>query len=176
MKKVLLISAITLMSLNLLAQTAKNSWMIGGSAGFSSTKQKGNDEKSTSTKVEFSPKVGYFICNDFAVGLNLDLSSSTQGLSSSSYSGYGLFTRYYYPAKSKTAKVFGSFDMTFLNKTENKASFNSTKFGVGVGGVYFPSKTVGIETLVGYSLENASQYTDQVREIGVKIGLQVHLF
>ena len=63
-----------------------------------------------------------------------------------------------------------------MNKTENKASFNSTKFGVGVGGVYFPSKTVGIETLVGYSLENASQYTDQVREIGVKIGLQVHLF
>ena len=173
MKKVLFLSAIAFAGLTSFAQTSKSSWLVGGSLGFSSTKIDGS-ESTSSSNVEFSPKAGYFIGNDIAVGINLDLSTSTEGLRSYSQSGYGTFVRYYFPAKSKTAKLFGDFDMTFLNKKENKSSFNSTRFGLGLGGVYFANKNVGLESIIGYSIENAPEYVNTIKTWGMKVGLQVY--
>lgn len=173
MKKVLFLSAIVFWSLNSVAQTSKSSWLVGGSLGFSSTKQDGS-EKTSSSSVEFSPNVGYFLANDVAVGLDFDLSSETNGFNSSSYSGFGTFVRYYFPAKSKTAKLFGNFDLAFLNKKENKTSFNSTRYGLGVGGVYFANKNVGIESAIGYSFETAPEYVNTIRTFGMKVGVQVY--
>jgi hypothetical protein len=71
--------------------------------------------------------------------------------------------------------LFGSFDLSFVNRKLDKSSFNTTRFGLGIGGVFFANKNVGIETVVGYSIENAPEYIHSIRTLGMQIGLQFYL-
>lgn len=75
------------------AQTAKSTWLLGGSAGFNSSKQ--GDFKWT--QFNLSPNAGYFFMNNLAAGLSLDFSSyKEENTDAQTMFSVGPFIRYYF--------------------------------------------------------------------------------
>ena len=67
--------------------------MVGGAAGFASSKFK--DADNSTTTVIIAPNLGYFIADDLALGLGVGfVSTSFNGNSNSSFN-LGPFARYY---------------------------------------------------------------------------------
>ena len=62
MKKKIFVLVLLIMyfTITVIAQTDKGNWLLGGSAGFSSSKQ--GEGKATS--INFSPNAGYFFINN----------------------------------------------------------------------------------------------------------------
>jgi len=79
------------------AQTKSGNMMLGGGINFSSTKVKGSDDKQNS--FGFTPQFGYFVADNFVVGLGLSLTSrkTEQGNNENKVSGWQVapFARYY---------------------------------------------------------------------------------
>ena len=115
MKKRLLLFAAILVTLNSYSQTEKGKYMIGGRFNFSgynsSSVDSLNQFDSKSNGVQIYPNVGYFIKDNVAIGvsLNIGFSGGDQNSSSSNYTpvlletheyssinyGAGIFGRYY---------------------------------------------------------------------------------
>src|SRR4051794_27914482 len=73
----------------------KGAWIVGGNAGFSSSKQ--GDAKTSVT--ELAPNVGYFFINQFAGGLRANINNTTDemGTAEGKTNSFSLapFVRYY---------------------------------------------------------------------------------
>ncbi len=110
MKKVLL-AAIVLMSAQAgFSQINKGNWMVGGSAGFSSTKH-GTDKY---TDLSISPDAGYFFCDKFAGGLNLDYYVDNPAVYHSSTTlTIAPFVRYYFLPTGQQVNIFANAEYGF---------------------------------------------------------------
>lgn len=76
------------------AQTVnQGAWMLGGSVGFSSLKVK--DADASTTYLNISPNVGYYIIDDLAIGARINFLSESFDGESESNVGIGPFLRYY---------------------------------------------------------------------------------
>lgn len=76
------------------AQTvSKGAWMIGGTAGFSSTKFKSSDN--SVSMLNISPSIGLYVIDDLAVGLGLSYASVSFDGDSESSTSLSPFVRYY---------------------------------------------------------------------------------
>ena len=76
------------------AQTVnQGAWMIGGSAGFSSEKVDGAD--GSSTFLNITPNLGYYIIDDLAIGARINFYSQSFDGESESNFGFGPYARYY---------------------------------------------------------------------------------
>ncbi|WP_445722108.1 outer membrane beta-barrel protein [Flavobacterium sp.] len=128
---------------------SKGDVFISGSVGFDSTKQ--GDAKSN--EFTFSPAAGYFLTENIAAGVRLNVVSG-ENTDESTYSQFGadVFGRYYFTPGSKFS-VFGELAVGFGNeKTEReiglvKVETKHSNFGVnaGVGVNYFLSSNFAIE-------------------------------
>ena len=217
MKKVLLfIVAICFCSLSVTkAQTNQGNTLIGVSStlsligngsdlmgiGFSSIKEKSDadgyeeSDPDKMTSINLLPKFGYFITDNFALGIDLSLFYSTTkyGESDSKYSqtmfGAGPFARYYVPSEKARPFIevngsFGSVISKYEPKdgetSEDKASIMS--FGGGIGIAVPINDKVTFDVMAGYTSltykdkdDNEDNDRTVIGTIGIKLGFIIFL-
>ena len=145
------------------AQTVgQGAWMVGGSAGFLSQKVKDADE--SSTWITFQPNLGYFIADDLAIGLSLNLTSFSPAGSDESSTDFGLgpFVRFYF--------VENIFAQAGVNLGLGDAEF--TEFQVGVGYSWFLNDGVAIEPMLFYNSHSVDGDIGDFSTFGLLIGIQ----
>ena len=153
---------------------------VSGSVGFGS--EKTGDAKSSD--FTFSPAVGYFVTENIAVGVRLDLTSGKEefgGGAEDKTSSFGadVFGRYYFTPASKFS-LFGELAVGIGSTKEEPATggeFKSKTFGVnaGVGVNYFLSDNWAIEAGwagLGYnSDDNGGDGADKTNSFGLNVDL-----
>lgn len=143
------------------AQTVgKGAWMVGGSAGFSSTKVKNADF--STTRIDLNPNLGYFFADDLALGLALDFNSTSVDGNSSSTFGLGPFVRYYV-----TNPIF---IQVGANLGLNDGA--GTSFGAKVGYSWFLNDAVAIEPALFFTSYNNDGDLSDYSQFGLSIGVQ----
>ena len=170
MKKIFTIAIASLVAATSFAQTSKGNWMVGGSAGFNSSKTGSADAVST---LNISPSAGYFFGKNFAAGLSVDFQSVSKNYSSFAV---GPMARYYFADAGKSAKLFAEANIGFGSyKPEGGSSISSTEWGIKAGPAFFLNKNVALEATVGYSSLKWKDAADATSKFGVNFGFQIHL-
>jgi len=214
MKKLTLITTLLLVtSFGLLtAQSNKGNTLVGISSslnlvgsstdvmtlGFSSIKQKSNasgfsePEPDKMTSFNVLPKVGYFIIDDLAIGLDLSyslaVSKNGETNSKSTYSlfGAGPFVRYYLPA----AKVLPYFELNSIfgiskskyesDNSDNESTSSLTSLGGAVGIAAPLGDKVTFDVSLGYNSliikekeDNPDNDRTVVGTVGLKLGFTI---
>jgi len=177
-------------------QTAKGNFMIGGGLGFSSSTSNSNVEsggiseeigKITSTTFDFTPKIGYFFLDNFAAGVQFEITSlntiTDDDKNSAGKFLAGPYGRYYALLGEKKA-VFGEvnfgFGRTGISDGDNSVSTSLFGWGIGPGFTIFSNDYIGIEALAKYNwvrgvtTVNETVNTEVVGEIGLSLGLQIY--
>jgi hypothetical protein len=143
---------------------SKGDVFMSGSINLSSSKwaASGNYEESAFT---LAPSLGYFVSENFALGLGLNISNSsakaTAGSTESKTStvGLALMGRYYFTPSSKFSTfVHGEFDYLTMTMDPGSIKVNGMGFGVAPGFNYFVSKNLALETsfaILSYSTAKA---------------------
>jgi hypothetical protein len=219
MRKITLL-AITLMAIScglLSAQTNKGRIMIGASSnigltgsgsdlmsiGFTTVKEKSDDnafvepELEKSFNINLVPRVGYFVADNFAIGLDLNLAFSSNSNEDSDFTftqtvfSVGPFARYYIPTSTVLPflEVSGSFgsvkskidsgDNSFPTQED---TFNLINFGGGVGLAAPLGEKVTFDVSAGYYSTTIKEKEDNpnndrsvIGTLGLKIGFTVYL-
>lgn len=170
MKKIVLAAVIALASVQANAQEFgfnEGDVIVEGMLGY-------NSEDNTQTEIKssefvFSPKAGYFVTNEFVLGMQLLFGTDTvdnYGLNTenkNSAVGLGVFGRYYFAELGQRFKVYSELGVGFTSyKDENRVASVTTSskakgFGInaGLGFNYFVTPKVainfGLSDLVGYN-------------------------
>lgn len=191
MKKYLIVLGIAMLLLEKAnCQLEKGNWLIGGSGNYSNYKSKGNNAINSKIRIlEISPDIGYFIDDQIATGIKLNLNFSKakypqiDGSTTSSTQnkiGFGPFVRYYFLAKEKAINVFfdaGTYFNFYTSKNFGNSRTTSKDFQYSIfgGAVAFLNSSVGIEILLGYVSNNTIRQDSRVQLFQLKIGTQIHL-
>lgn len=172
------------------AQLDKKTWLVGGSGNlylskrdyktFSST---GLSRKTNELYLNLYPTIGYFLADNFAIGLKpyftwgkgSDISSSIS--SDSKRYGIGPFARVYFMDKQKAYNILT--DVTYqMGIWSLGGNGKQTNFSISAGPVIYFNSSVGIEFLLGYNSisEELKDYSiSSSQGLQVSIGLQIHL-
>jgi hypothetical protein len=172
MKKVFLGALLIALSTMTQAQTEKGTWLLGGSAGFSSTST--GDAKSTT--VALSPSLGYFLADNWSVGASALVSSvKPDGGDATTTLAIGPAVRYYFTSLGSKTKLFanGSFAVG-SSKTGSGDPIDVTAWALSAGPAIFLNKSVALELAVGYSSAKVKDAADATNTLGVSVGLQIH--
>ena len=183
------------------SQTDKGTFLIGvstssnlGSIGYSSINYRTNDKdvisKSNRTSLNLSPKFGYFIIDNLALGIDVSLTYSylrQKAIDETSKKfDYILapFVRYYFPSKKIIpfielqggyAALSNKYSIGISNINDNNSSF----YFSGGPGIAFPlSDNVTFDALIeyGYSLNQQKNNTQIISEgIGANFGFIIFL-
>ena len=123
--------------------------ILEGNLGFSSTNDKNTEEKTSS--FNFNPKVGYFMSDNLAIGVELMVGSNKEEVAGvdtdkNSNVGAGVFARYYFMDLGERFKPYGEFGLGF---NSGKAGLADVKYsgigaGVGLGVNYFVTEKIAI--------------------------------
>jgi outer membrane protein len=166
MKKVIFTTACLAIACSGFAQFEKGTILLSGETGMSlsaqsiKAKDNGNSTKvANTTSFSFSPAGGYFVIDNLAVGLNIDLATSKtkynsddSEFSSTSFS-FGPFARYYI-----TKGLFG--ELAFgVGSQKDKDTFDGDtdedksslfRWSLGAGYAVMISDQVAFEPSIGY--------------------------
>ncbi len=146
------------------AQTVgKESWMIGGSLGFSSQKYK-NDEASSSI-LNINPSAGYYFADDFAFLLGISFFNISYDGSSTSSFNLAPGLRYYV-----TEPIFIQADASFGLDDDG-----GSVFGISVGYSWFLNNSIAIEPAVFFNTANNEGDNFDYTSFGLSIGIQAFL-
>lgn len=141
----------------------QGAWMVGGTAGFRSESVKDSDVSVTT--IDLSPNLGYFIADDLAIGLSLNLTSLSVDGNSSTNFGLGPFVRFYF--------ADAIFAQLGANLGLGDADFVDLELGIGYS--WFVDNSVAIEPKLFYRLHNVGD--DVIDDFdssvfGLSIGIQ----
>jgi hypothetical protein len=141
----------------------QGAWMLGGTAGFRSESVKDSDVSVTT--IDVSPNLGYFIADDLAIGLSLNLSSVSVDGNSSTDFGLGPFIRFYF-ADAIFAQVGANLGL-------GDREFTDLELGLGYS--WFVDNSVAIEPKLFYRIHGVGD--DVVGDFdssvfGLSIGIQ----
>ncbi len=204
-KTAILIFAITLFTLGSYAQDAQpinnsrqqGSIMVSGGILAHYTTNKVNDNKSTSFTTNIIPKAGYFIMNNFVVGLELGVKTSNDELengfakrtTTSTAFSIAPFARYYLDnglffeglGGIGTQKTKTSSDGEFILIGTSDIDQTTYGFRAGIGYAIALGDHVALEPTINYSWEKnkpkgaSSEYKDTLSSIFLGIGFTVFL-
>jgi len=194
------------------AQTEKGKFLIGiGTSvglgdnndlmGLSITHQTLYNDSGSNTKIRensfyLSSKIGFFMLNNLAGGLNLGLSTSSSNSSSSTFNGYisessssffgvGPFLRYYVPTSrifpfAEVSSLFGN--RNYTTKTtgwsgEDKHSISNISGALGIAIMLGERSSLDLAT--SYNSTNLkwsdSNYKNITNTLGLKVGFTMFL-
>lgn len=162
MKKVIL-TAIAVFGITLAnAQTQKGKWLVSGgtSLEFSSAKQKlkaDNFDTEDGPKISsfnVKPAVGYFVAENFMIGLSLDYETSTIKFDSEkeTQSSVSVIPQvgYYFGKSNVKPFLNAGFGFASVSNSNLDDNVNGTVLGINGGVAYFVSKSVSFDFGVGY--------------------------
>ncbi|RAI99810.1 outer membrane protein with beta-barrel domain [Chitinophaga skermanii] len=172
------------------AQTQKGNIMVGASLGnITGTFSDGSDK----FQININPKVGWFIKDNLALGVDVNLGyahtsfDNDSKLNDFNY-GIGAFGRYYISDKSiefsKRSRFFFEANAGFAGtnsktKTPGGASSSSNTnglaLGFGPGLAYFITPNVGLEALLKYDVTVGFGSSTTVQRLGLNVGFQIYL-
>lgn len=147
--KNLLLGVCMLFTMVLSAQTSMGSKYIGGTVGFSSTKAKATGSEAQ-TSWSLSPELGYFIQDNLALGIRLNLGGTSQGDNSSSTLGGGLYARKFWDV-SDNFNIFVGANLGYDGST-NKSKVGTTTFES-------KSNTLGVFLDLGMTYQVSEKWT-----------------
>lgn len=138
--------------------------------------------------IGISPKMGYFISDNFAVGaianLGFTKSPESQGESTkTTVYGFQAFTRYYLTPEEIELEDVINTGRFFLETNAGIAGVNVTDgpttngfaFGFGPGYTYFLTNSIALEATAKYNGLVGGGNTDYQHSLGVNLGIQVFL-
>lgn len=164
------------------AQTQRGNVMWGASVtNMGLDFQKGN----TGFTMDLTPKIGYFIKNEFAVGPEILVGLNTSdGFTRFSY-GIGGFVRNFLSPSSETGELQGSrwfvegnVGLTGTNvKTRGTPATHTNGLGIGFGpGLsYFITKRIALEGLLKYNLGVGFGNATTSNRLNLGIGFQIYI-
>lgn len=177
MKKVFFASLVLVLSLNASAQIKKGQWIVGGSAGFESSKF-GDDDDSKVTSFNLSPNAGYFFINNLAGGARVSFQrmKEEEGDAASSFL-FAPFLRYYFLPTPQKVNIFADASYGFGSMKFGDESESYNQFAISAGPAVFLSPNTALEFTVQYRSEGGDAFggDDRQNHFGVNIGFQVHL-
>jgi hypothetical protein len=182
MKKILF-AAVTILSINLVAhaQTSKDWYIIGGQI---SNIGLGFQSGSTNFSLSLTPRVAWFIRDDFALGAEALLGFNTaSGFTSIGY-GIGPIARYYFKGNGlegiRKTRWFLDANVGLSGTNSKVSSFPSTNtnglgLGFGPGVAYFLNENIALEVLAKYNLTAGFGNSTTNSGLNIGIGFQIHL-
>jgi len=182
-------------------QTTRGTILIGGESSFDlnsmNSKWKSDDGSgslSNSVSLGISPKIGFFIIDNLAVGVKLPINFYFQkDKNSDKYSSTSLgispFLRYYFGTSNIKPYLNGSVGFSSMTMRDNPASGPSDKsttgmfsFDLGGGIGIFLNDKVSVDIGVGYNYtsykdkeNNDNNYRDIYSGIGLGVGISILL-
>jgi hypothetical protein len=179
-------------------------FLMGSTVGFSSTSSKvtqssatgGGEKTPRSLQINLNPNIGYFLMDDFALGIGLDYTYSHQrdadnNRRTDSDFLFGPFMRYYLPVQEKMA-FFGVLDFGFGNSSNENllvagnesVSSNIFAVGVGPGFTILSSNAIGIEAIFKYNFARSkfdtelagvrTSTTTNTNQFDISLGVQLY--
>jgi len=142
---------------------AGGAWMLGGTAGFSSTKFETSDN--ASTIVNLSPSVAAYVIDDLGVGLGLSYLWVKVGGESESTTSISPFARYYF-----LRNVFAQAGVDIGLGKEGGFAID-----VAIGYSWFLGRSVAVEPQFYYENFNQKGDVGDFSTFGLAIGLQAFL-
>ncbi|PVH26447.1 outer membrane beta-barrel protein [Sphingobacterium corticibacter] len=151
----------------------KGDVILEGSLGAFSADHKNANTKTT--EFSFYPKAGFFVTNKFAVGIDLNVASSTrkanldspvEETNKSNTFGVGAFGRYYFlevGSRFKTYTEFGAKYLTSRSRIESQsfenvdARFNGFNVNAGIGANFFLTEKIAINFMFADVLQYQTQ-------------------
>ncbi len=138
----------------------EGSIMLEGGLGFNTSKDKNTDTKTNGFSI--SPKIGYFVTEDFAVGVEASYTSSTTEIAGTDIKdnkgfGAGVFARYYFLDLGKRFKTYTELGVGYASNKDKIADVKADGFGAGLnlGINYFVTENIaisfGLADVVSYS-------------------------
>lgn len=170
----------------------KTDLIVEGNLGFNS-----NDDKNTEVKVsgfKFNPKVGYFVTDKIAVGINLGVNNTindkyaedTQVKTKTNSFGAGVFGRYYFLEVGSRFKTYAELNADYsgakgeiTTKGTTVKGDKTNTFGVnaGIGANYFLTEKIAVNfafaNIIGY---NTSKVDADGAKASNSFGLNVNEF
>jgi hypothetical protein len=176
MKKIFVVAVATILMQTGFAQINKGQWLVGGNAGFSSSKW--GDFKTTT--FQFAPNAGYFFINNLAGGLRVSVESAKVEVASedakSSSTTIAPFVRYYFLPAAQKVNVFADASYGFgSSKDEGSESQSVSGFSISAGPAIFLSPNTALEVTVGYNSMKFEDVDDRRNTFLFGVGFQVHL-
>lgn len=181
MKKVLFVTLFAASASVAFAQNhiGKGAWMVGGTAGFSSTKM--GDVKSSTT--ELAPNVGYFFINQLAGGLRANISNTTDemGTTEGKTNAYTIapFVRYYILPASQKINIFADASYGFGKSTNKVGTIESemkmSHWSIMAGPAIFLSPSTALQLSIGYGSTKYEDVDDAQTNLNIGVGFQIHL-
>ena len=171
MKRVFFIIAIAVFgTFSLRAQTEKGNMIVGGTAGFSSTK---TGDSKAAISFSLNPSLRYFVIDRLAIGAELGINGYKFGDSKFSSFGIGPNVRYYLTVDRPVA-FFGQAGFSFAyynNSSDLNDDTNATAFNFGIGGDYFLNDHVAIEAVLGLDSYKEKDATKRTNTFGLQFGV-----
>ncbi|MBL0740271.1 outer membrane beta-barrel protein [Chryseolinea lacunae] len=188
------------------AQTSKGGFLLGGSFGFSSTKNSNVYSASPIVseakvlRLSASPNISYFVVDNLALGLTLPYSydhyTFSNSKSKTSEYGVGPVVRYYipfgkwalFPQISYTlgrSVTTGTYTVTSPPTTEYKNTGKFTNFHGGVGLAYFLNPSIGIEGILFYEKDKYTydnlepsgiNSTNEIKNSSIKFNIGLQIY
>jgi hypothetical protein len=159
MKKVLLTVFAALTVFVASAQVEKGTWLIAGGSNLDFTKN--DEDQGDDSDFMVAAKGGYFVIENFAVGLNLGLAKNSEA--DDALVGVGPFARYYF-----AGKIFAGAGVTFVSAGD----FSSTQIPIEVGYAAFLNKVVAIEPALNFTSYGGDESGSS---FGVNVGISIYL-
>ena len=184
--------------------TDQGRFMIGSAVGFATNTSKTSfsgqtpnegESEPQNTQWNVAPSIGYFLFNNFTLGIGLDYTISTESREGEAKTKdsdllFGPFARYYFPFGDKAVFLQGNFgfgnssENSNLGGTDQNINTNILAIGAGPGFTIFSNDAIGLEALVKYNyarskfdLDIAGQKTTtttKTNQIALSLGIQVY--
>jgi hypothetical protein len=176
MKKIFMVAVATILIQAGFAQVNQGQWLVGGNAGFSSSKY--GEVKTSSFK--FAPDAGYFFIDNFAGGLRFDIQSMKQKVGTleqkASSTSIAPFVRYYFLPASQKVNVFADASYGFGSmKADEGESVNISGYSIMAGPAIFLSPNTALEVTLGYGSTKIEEDTERTNTFQFGVGFQIHL-
>lgn len=180
MKKVLFAAFLLVSSHSMFAQINKGQWLVGGTAGFETSKH-GDSDAGKYTDIWVQPDAGYFFADKLAAGLRLGFSSSKYKDEDDAFSTFTAapFVRYYFLDAAQKVNIFADASYGFGSTgAKDKASLNY--FDIMAGPAVFLTPNTALEFALYYKSSGGDAYKigtedERKNDFGLSIGFQIHL-
>ena len=161
------------------SQITKGNWLVGGSAIYSSINYSSTSSaRYKQIDFQISPIIGYFLKDNFAIGIKPSVTYGSNGFNNSStIIAVGPFVRYYFLKPENIFNLFMEGNYAYGNiKAKNQGPGQKlSTFSFAAGPVFYFNSTVGLEFIISYTNSVVKGFSGHNSRVMFGIGFQIHL-